>query len=170
MGKWKLSMGGEGLESSKYVRIENKVCTTDEYSRIYQLNKPVNDNLYMLFTPFGEVTKALGRKSLNEALALKDNIPIMSICFIGEDSIKIKTMNVKNYKSLQSKAAYQVLKFNACRKCYKCESACKFGAISIRNGVYNIDKDICIHCLSCVNPKYIADGCVMKGYLKSRRM
>lgn len=166
--KWKLSRGGEGLKSSKDVKVEKRVCTTDEYSKIYKLNKLISDDFYMLFTPFGEVSKELGRKIINEVLILKNKLPIISICPIEDNSVKMKTMNVKNHKTLQSKLAYQVLKFNACRRCRKCESVCSFGAISIRDGSYKINGNICSHCLSCVDSKRISYGCIMKDYLKSK--
>ena len=40
-------------------------------------------------------------------------------------------MNVADHEKLQRMIQYQVRKFNACRKCLKCESLCKAGAISI---------------------------------------
>lgn len=70
LGKWKLNKGGRGLPSSVDVKINKSTCTTDEYSKIYTLNKPINEDFYMLFIPFGEVSKELGRKVLDEILIL----------------------------------------------------------------------------------------------------
>lgn len=64
--------------------------------------------------------------------------------------------------------AYQVRKFNACRKCLKCESLCKAGAISIIGDRYSINADKCVHCKMCVNQKYLAGGCMMDKYLRTK--
>ena len=85
----------------------------------------------MMFTPFGNVNFELGRKLVGEILVLDPgtNVPILSIqAFTKDDyefSVKIKTMNVANHDELHIKTAYQVRKYNACRKCLKCESICK---------------------------------------------
>ena len=52
-------------------------------------------------------------------------------------------MNVKDHDDLQHMVGYQVRKFNACRKCLKCESLCKAGAISISADRYYIDPEKC---------------------------
>lgn len=168
-GNWKLIRGGQGLESSNDININKELCTSDENAMTYQLNKSVSDDFYNLFVLFGKVSKELGRKVINEVLVLRNNIPIISIQKRPNNAVKIKTLNVKDHKALHMRIAYQVLKYNACRRCYKCEGVCKSSAITIRNHKYVIDQDKCTHCLSCVSTKYISDGCIMKQYLKSRR-
>ena len=65
-------------------------------------------------------------------------------------------------------AGYQIRKFNACRKCLKCESLCRAGAISIRGDSYYIDPDKCVHCKMCVTAKYLSGGCMMDKYLRTK--
>lgn len=165
---WKSFCGGQGLTAAKDIKISTKLCTEDENAKTYSLNKPINDFFYDLFIPFGKVSKNLGRKSINETLVLRNNVPIISIQPKLDNTVKIKTLNVKNHKNLHTKIGYQMLKFNACRKCFKCEGICKFGAITIRNGIYKIDDKKCVKCMSCVNIKFIADGCTMKSYLRTK--
>lgn len=138
------------------------------------MNRPLNDEFLNMLTPFGRVSKELGRKLLNEVIVLdmKNNVPILSIQPFQqadyEYSVKVKTMNVAKHEDLQRMVGYQVRKFNACRKCLKCESLCKFGAISISGGIYHIDENKCKRCKMCVTAKYLDGGCLMDKYLKTK--
>lgn len=173
-GKWKARQGGNGVKSSQDVKIRYTNCTAEDHAKIYRLNKSVDDDFINLFTPFGKVSKELGRKLIHETLVLdtKTNTPILSIQPFSQDdyeyAVKIKTMNVANHDDLQRKAAYQVRKFNACRKCLKCESLCQFGAISITGNKYHIDEAKCKRCKMCITAKYLDGGCLMDKYLKTK--
>ena len=105
-------------------------------------------------------------------LDIRNNVPILSVQPFQqadyEYSVKIKTMNVAKHDNLQRMVAYQVRKFNACRKCLKCESLCRFGAISIAGGNYHIDEAKCKRCKMCVTAKYLDGGCLMDKYLKTK--
>ena len=105
-------------------------------------------------------------------LDYKTKVPIISIQSFGKDeegySVKIKTINVSDHEALQKMIAYQVKKFNACRKCLKCESVCKVGAISIVGDNYYINPNKCVHCKMCINPKYLSGGCMMDKYLRTK--
>ena len=124
--------------------------------------------------PFGKVSKELGRKLLHEVMVLdvRTNVPILSIQPFTQDgfdyAVKIRTMNVADHEALQRMASYQVRKYNACRKCLKCESVCPFGAITITQGSYKINEMICRHCKKCVSAKYLDGGCLMDRFLKSK--
>lgn len=173
-GKWKARQGGNGVKAAQDVKIKYTNCTAEDHAKIYRLNTAVNDDFLNLFTPFGKVSKELGRKLINETLVLDiaTNTPILSIQPFSQDgyeySVKIKTMNVASHEDLQRKAAYQVRKFNACRKCLKCESLCQFGAISIVGDKYRIDESKCKRCKMCVTAKYLDGGCLMDKYLKTK--
>ena len=173
-GMWKARQGGNGLVSAGDVKIKFTNCTAEENAKIYKLMQPVNDEFIELFIPFGKIAPDLGQKLLNETIVLdvKTNVPIISIQPFGQEefdySVKIKTMNVADHEDLQRMIAYQVRKFNACRKCLKCESICKVGAISIVGGRYSINANKCVHCKKCVNQKYLAGGCMMDKYLRTK--
>lgn len=173
-GKWKARQGGNGLAAAEDVKIRYTNCTAEDHAKIYKINKPVTDEFFNLFVPFGKVSKELGRKLLHEVMVLdvRTNVPILSIQPFTQDgfdyAVKIRTMNVADHEALQRMASYQVRKYNACRKCLKCESVCPFGAITITQGSYKINEMICRHCKKCVSAKYLDGGCLMDRFLKSK--
>ena len=80
-------------------------------------------------------------------------------------AVKIKTMNVAKHDDLQRMISYQIRKYNACMRCLKCESVCRFGAITITPDEYKIDENKCKRCKACVSPKILVGGCLMSNYL-----
>ncbi|MCI6591617.1 MAG: phosphoadenosine phosphosulfate reductase family protein [Spirochaetia bacterium] len=173
-GAWKARQGGNGLASSNDVKIRFTNCTAEEHAKNYALVHPFSDELVNLFVPFGKVNHELGRKIMHEVLILdvRTNVPIISIQPFTVDgfeyAVKVKTMNVADHEDLQRQIAYQIRKFNACRKCLKCESVCKAGAISITAEGYHIDEEKCVHCKMCVNQAVLANGCLMAKYLRTK--
>lgn len=173
-GSWKARQGGNGVAAASDVKIKFTNCTTEENAKVYQLKRPVDECLVGLFTPFGRIAPELGRKMINETIVvdLKTNVPIISIQPFSQDgfeyAVKVKTMNVAKHDDLQRMIGYQVKKFNACRKCLKCESLCKFGAISIIGDTYYINDKKCRRCKMCVTAKYLDGGCLMDRYLKTK--
>lgn len=173
-GKWKARQGGNGLLSANDVKIKFTNCTAEEFAKIYRLVRPFDDELVGLFTPFGRVAPELGRKILNEIIVLdsRSNVPILSLQPFKQDgydyAVKVKTMNVADHDELQRMVGYQIRKFNACRKCLKCESICRAGAISINSAGYFIDPSKCVHCKACMTAKYLDGGCMMDKYLRTK--
>ena len=173
-GKWKARQGGNGLEAAFDVKLQFTNCTSEEHAKIYKLVKPYSDELLNLFVPFGKLAPELGNKLLHEVLILDmaTNVPILSVQPFKQDgyteAVKIKTLNVKKHADLQRMAGYQVRKYNACRKCLKCESLCRSGAISMNGDTYYINPKKCVHCKVCVNQKYLAGGCMMDKYLRTK--
>ena len=173
-GKWKARQGGNGLEAASDVKIKFTNCTSEEHAKIYRLVRPFNDELVGMFTPFGHVAPELGRKLIHEVIVLdmRSKVPIISLQPFLQDgyehAVKIKTMNVADHENLQRQIAYQIRKFNACRKCLKCESLCKAGAISVSKDGYFIDPAKCVHCKMCVTAKYLDGGCTMDKYLRTK--
>lgn len=173
-GKWKARQGGNGIAAAEDVKIKFTNCTTEDNAKVYKLNRPIDDIFLGLLIPFGKVSQELGRKLINETIVLdmKTNVPILSVQPFSQDgydyAVKIKTMNVAKHDDLQRMAGYQVRKFNACRKCLKCESLCRFGAISIIGDEYHISESKCKRCKMCVTAKYLYGGCLMDKYLKTK--
>jgi phosphoadenosine phosphosulfate reductase len=173
-GAWKARQGGNGLPAAGDVKIQFTNCTTENHAKIYRLVRPMDDEFLNMLTPFGRVAPELGQKLLHETLVLdvKANVPILSVQPFEQDgyehAVKVRTMNVKDHDSLQHMVGYQVRKFNACRKCLKCESLCKAGAISISDDGYHIDPNKCVHCKMCVTAKYLRGGCMMDKYLRTK--
>ncbi len=173
-GKWKARQGGNGVPAAEDVKIQFMKCTTEDNANIYKLLRPVDESFINMFVPLGEIAKGLGDKAINETIILDidTNIPIISIRPFDQDgydfAVRIKTMNVEKHDDLQRMIGYQIRKYNACRKCLKCESLCKFGAISITGGEYRLDPDKCKHCKMCITAKYLDGGCMMDKYLRTK--
>lgn len=171
---WKARQGGNGLAAAGDVKLRYTNCTSEEHAKIYRLKRPFDDSFTGLFWPIGRVAPELGRKLLHEVLVLDRNtgVPILSLQPFTQDgyahAVKVRTMNVADHDALQRMASYQIRKFNACRKCLKCEALCRFGAISIRGGSYTIDPDKCVSCKTCVTAKYLDGGCLMDNYLRTK--
>ena len=173
-GKWKARQGGNGLAAASDVKIKFTNCTVEDHAKIYSLVRPFDDSFINMMVPFGLVSPELGRKLIHETIIVDAHtkIPIISIQPFSQDgydyAVKIKTMNVARHGDLQRMIGYQVRKFNACRKCLKCESVCKQGAIIISGDEYIIDSNKCVRCKKCVSAKYLEGGCMMDKYLKTK--
>lgn len=173
-GKWKARQGGNGLPSANNIKIRFTNCTAEEHAKIYKLLRPYDDELIGMFVPFGRAAPELGKKFLREIIILdsRTDTPILSVQPFQQDgyeyAVKVRTMNVTDYEDLQRKVGYQIRKFNACRKCLKCESICRSGAVSISSAGYRIDPDKCVHCKACVTAKYLDGGCMMDKYLRTK--
>ena len=171
-GKWKARQGGNGLTAAGDVKIRFTNCTAEDHAKIYRLVKPFDDNLIEMFVPFGKIAPELGKKLLRETVILdvNTNVPILSIQPFSQDGYDyaVKTMNVADHDSMQRMVGYQIKKYNACRKCLKCESICRQGAISIVGDYYFIDPQKCVHCKMCMTAKYLDGGCMMDKYLRTK--
>lgn len=173
-GKWKARQGGNGLASASDVKIKFTNCTSEDHAKIYRLIRPFDDELVGMFVPFGRVAPELGKKLLHEVIVLdsKTNVPILSLQPYSQDgyeyAVKVRTMNVADHEDLQRMVSYQIRKFNACRKCLKCESLCRVGAITINKFGYFIDPQKCVHCKTCMTAKYLDGGCMMDKYLRTK--
>jgi len=173
-GSWKARNGGNGVIAANDIKIRHTNCTTENNAKVYELNKPVNDSFFELFVPFGAIAPELGRKLVKETIIIdeKTKVPIISIQPFTQEgyehSVKIKTMNIKKHDELQRMMGYQIKKYNACRRCLKCESLCKHGAISMTKDDYHIDSKKCMHCKICVTTKYLEGGCLMERYLRTK--
>ena len=173
-GKWKARQGGNGLPSASDIKIRYTNCTAEEHAKIYSLVRPYCDELIGMFVPFGRVAPELGNKLLKEVIVLDERtkVPILSIQPFKQDgyeyAVKIKTLNVKDHDDIQRMVGYQIKKYNACRKCLKCESICRAGAINISGDEYYIDPEKCVHCKMCMTAKYLDGGCTMDKYLRTK--
>jgi len=173
-GAWKARQGGNGVKAAADIKIRYTNCTTEDNAKVYQLNKPIDDTFIELFVPFGRVAPELGRKLIKEIIIVDvdTNVPILAVQpFTHEGyeySIKVKTINVARHDDLRRMVGYQIKKYNACRKCLKCESLCSHRAISITSGEYRVNAERCKRCKMCVTAKYLEGGCLMEKYLKTK--
>jgi phosphoadenosine phosphosulfate reductase len=173
-GKWKARQGGNGLTAAKSVKLRYSNCATEEHAVVFSLDRPYSAELESYFCPIGKLAPELGRSLIRETVIIDPatNTPALSIQpFVQSDydnAIKIKVLDATRETELLRMSKYQVTKYNACRQCLKCESLCKYGAISIISGEYHIDPNRCRHCRQCVTDKYLEGGCLMRKYLRTK--
>lgn len=183
-GGWKARQGGNGLKYSSNAVLSFKPCVLEENAYNFELNRPIDDNLYELFKPFGIVDFNIGNKRLGEVYILdkKTKEPILKLRGkIGQNLLKVsllKTTKVfNNSKNTEMLIKNQITKFQTCIGCMACESVCKFNAITIKhlekqngekfNIAYKIDENKCASCLECI--KHFSGGCYMKKVLRTKQ-
>lgn len=173
-GKWKARQGGNGVAAAKSVVVDASYCATEDNAMIFSLEKPFSEELVGLFTPIGDYAPGLGRKLLDEKVFVdpRSGEPVVAVMpFVQpgyEYAAKVRILRQRDSETLLRQARYQIVKFNACRQCLKCESLCRFGAISITGDGYRIDPAKCVHCKQCVTDRYLEGGCLMRKYLKTK--
>lgn len=180
-GGWKARQGGAGIELSKNVAIDFKPCATDSKSFNYVLNKPITEQLYEFFKPFGILNFDMGKSRLGEVYVLdfKTKLPIIKLQGrLGTNELKISILNTPianrtKIAEIELKFKCQITKYQLCAGCHACENACKHNAIKlIKNGEsdcdyrYEIDENKCIHCFDCIN--HYTGGCYMRRVLLPR--
>lgn len=76
--------------------------------------------------------------------------------FSDADKVTAKVKNIYNKTPAMKIFKYIFHKAAACVNCGVCESNCRFGAISFKDGLY-IDRKKCVHCLQCHD---VSCGCL----------
>ncbi|WP_026835190.1 phosphoadenosine phosphosulfate reductase family protein [Eubacterium xylanophilum] len=178
-GFWKARQGGNGLEIAQKSIVTFEPCATEDNAFNYDLQRPITDELYELFKPFGYINKDLGNKRLGEVYVMnkKGEVVLVLKGRIGQTKLKvmIKKINIAKARSLsvaEGKIQCQLTKYQMCLGCKACESVCKHGAISIHedsngNIEYKIDDEKCVRCAECVS--HFNAGCYMRKVLTIRR-
>jgi len=173
-GWWKARQGGNGVAASDDILILYKKEKENPNRRIYRLKKPITKEFVNLLCPLGIISDDYSKTDCSETVLLdiKTKEPIILIREIKDEDYPyavvielLKCNNKLQRENYYRMFGYQVRKYNACRRCLKCESLCKQGAITIKGGVYRIDPYKCIHCQMCVTDKYLTGGCLMYKYL-----
>ena len=180
-GGWKARQGGAGIELSKNVAIEFKPCATDAKSFNYQLNKPITNELYELFKPFGDLNFEMGKARLGEVFVLDHYTkqPLIKIQGrLGTNELRLSILGTPiaartKTVEIELKFKCQITKYQLCSGCHACENICRHGAIKlIKIGEddtvyqYVIDENKCVHCFECIN--HYTGGCYMRRVLLPR--
>lgn len=178
-GGWKARQGGNGLEAAQTSIVTFEPCATDENAFNYELQKPISDELYELFKPFGSINQELGNKRLGEVFVINKAGKIVLVLQgrKGNTRLKviIKDFHIAGAKTLaiaESKIQCQLTKYQMCLGCKACESVCKHDAISVKDDgtgkiVYTIDDKKCVRCTECVG--HFNAGCYMRKVLCIKR-
>ena len=178
-GGWKARQGGNGLAAAQTSIVSFEPCATEENAFNYDLLKPISDELYELFKPFGYINKDLGNKRLGEVYVMNKAGKVVLVLQgrIGSTKLKviIKDIHIAKAKTLsvaESKIQCQLTKFQMCLNCKACESVCKYDAISVKDDgtgkiSYVIDDNKCKRCTECVS--HFNAGCYMRKVLSIKR-
>lgn len=183
-GGWKARQGGNGLEHSKNAVVSFKPCAFDEQSFNYSLLRPISEELYTMFKPFGIINTEIGNKRLGEVYILSKSTlePFLKLTGrIGMTELRVTVIKLiplfKNMRQVQECVNNQITKFQTCIGCSYCQSVCKFNALKVINSekgnvssssvIYTIDTSKCTGCLECV--RHFDGGCYMKKVLRTKK-
>lgn len=178
-GAWKARQGGNGIDIARRSIITFEPCATEENTYKYDLQRPITEEFYELFKPFGYINKELGNKRLGEVHILdrQGNILIKLQGRIGSTNLKVaiykkKIAGAKSMIAAEGKIKCQLTKYQMCMDCRACEGICKHNAISVKklgNGEisYTIDDKKCVRCGECIG--HFDAGCYMRKVLAIKR-
>lgn len=178
-GKWKARQGGNGVDYAKKTAVSFEPCALEENAFNYELKRPISEQLYELFKPFGYLNFELGNKRLGEVyVTRKDGRLVLKLQGrIGSTTLKVTIIDYKidgaaSVKAAEDKVKCQITKYQMCMGCRACESICKHNAIVIKedkegNLDYKILDDKCVRCAECVN--HYTAGCYMRKVLATKK-
>lgn len=178
-GSWKARQGGNGVAYAGKSVVSFKPCATEENAFNYELQRPITQELYELFRPFGYLNFDMGNPRLGEVFVLnkKEEILLKIQGRIGSRNLKVTILNpkiagAKDRKTAEEKIKCQLTKYQMCMGCLACESVCRYNALSVKekkDGTveYRIADDKCIRCGECVG--HFNAGCYMRKVLTIKR-
>ena len=178
-GKWKARQGGNGVDYAKKTAVSFEPCALEENAFNYELQRPISEQLYELFKPFGYLNFEFGNKRLVEVyVTRKDGRLVLKLQGrIGSTTLKVTIIDYKidgaaSVKAAEDKVKCQITKYQMCMGCRACESICKHNAIVIKedkegNLDYKILDDKCVRCAECVN--HYTAGCYMRKVLATKK-
>lgn len=178
-GKWKARQGGNGVDYAKKTAVSFEPCALEENAFNYELQRPISEQLYELFKPFGYLNFEFGNKRLGEVyVTRKDGRLVLKLQGrIGSTTLKVTIIDYKidgaaSVKAAEEKVKCQITKYQMCMGCRACESICKHNTIVIKedkegNLDYKILDDKCVRCAECVN--HYTAGCYMRKVLATKK-
>lgn len=178
-GNWKARQGGNGLEVARKSIISFQPCATVEDTFNYELQRPISEELYELFKPFGYLNMEMGNHRIGEVFVFDKagNVVLVLQGRIGSTRLKviIKKKNLAKAKTIENaerKIQCQLTKYQMCIGCKACEGICRYDAISVKddgqgNIKYKINDEKCKRCAECVG--HFDAGCYMRKVLCIKR-
>ena len=177
-GNWKARQGGNGVEMAQKSVISFTPCVTEENAFNYELQRPITEQFYELFKPFGRLDFEMGNKRLGEVFVInpQETIVLKLQGRIGRKQLKVtiyqnNLAGAKSLKAAEEKVKCQITKYQMCMGCLACEAVCKCNAITIheKDGeiLYQISDKKCVRCGECVG--HFVAGCYMRKVLTVKR-
>lgn len=178
-GFWKARQGGNGVEYAGKTVVSFTPCALEENAFNYELQRPVSEELYELFRPFGYLRFDMGNARLGEVYVVnRQGMPLLKLQGkIGSTQLKVTILSypiagAQNLRNAEDKIKCQITKYQMCMGCLACESVCRHNAIQIKElgeGAlsYRIDDEKCLRCGECVG--HFEGGCYMRKVLAVKR-
>jgi phosphoadenosine phosphosulfate reductase len=178
-GNWKARQGGNGLSYAQTSVITFEPCVLQENTVNFELQKPITEELYELFKPFGYINKELGNQRLGEVYVVskRGELLLKLQGKIGTTTLKVsllsrKSGNCNSFRAVEDKIKSQITKYQMCMGCLGCESVCRYGAINIvadKEGLvsYQISDQKCVRCGECIS--HFDGGCYMRKVMTIKR-
>ena len=178
-GGWKARQGGNGLAAAQTSVVAYEPCATDENAFNYELQRPITEEFYELFKPFGYINRELGNKRLGEVYVLNKAGKVVLVLQGRMGSTKLKVTikdthlaGARNLAAAEGRVQCQLTKYQMCLGCKACESVCRHDAISVKDDgtgkiAYTINDEKCKRCTECVN--HFNAGCYMRKVLCIKR-
>ena len=178
-GKWKARQGGNGLDYARKSIVSYEPCVKEENAFNYDLTRPITEELYELFKPFGTYQSELGNKRLGEAYFTDEDNNVVFVLQGRPGQTRCKVIvhredafHVKGMSKVREKIDCQITKYQMCMGCKACESVCRFNAITVKempdkSTSYTINEAKCVKCTECVS--HFSVGCYMRKVLTIKR-
>lgn len=178
-GFWKARQGGNGVEYANKAIVSFQPCALGENVFHYDLTRPISQELYEFFKPFGTLNFDMGNARLGEVYVLnRKQTPVLKLQGrVGQTELKVTILDshiarARTLKTAEEKIKCQLTKYQMCMGCLACESVCKHDAIKITqlpDGTlsYQINDSKCIRCSECVG--HFVGGCYMRKVLATKR-
>ena len=154
-------------------------CALQENTLNFELQRPITEELYELFKPFGYINYDIGNARLGEVYVLDKNGTLLLKLQgkIGSKTLKVSILNktaghCKSIKAVEDKVKCQITKYQMCMGCLGCESVCAKGAINIQTDhtgliSYKIVDHKCVRCGLCIG--HYDGGCYMRKVMTIKR-
>ena len=172
------------MEYSKNTVVSFTPCALEENAFNFELKRPITQELYTLFKPFGKIDFDMGNKRLNEVYVLDrvNGDPILKLTGrLNTTTLRVtvikKTGLFRNQISSEQVISGQLTKYQMCIGCGYCQAVCKFDALKVVNTApgnvsnstikYTINESQCVGCTECV--RHFDGGCYMKKVLRTKK-
>ena len=168
-GNWKARQGGNGLEAD-YSIVKFEPCATEELARNYQLTRPISEEFYEYFKPFGVISYPTNQKLFGEVTILdrRNQQPLFTLLGnVGQTHLKVRAYQNEYFRLLITRVECQLKKYQACFGCGGCPAICPQKAINLIGSEYHIDEERCVGCLKCI--AHYDQGCLAAKVTKTRR-
>jgi phosphoadenosine phosphosulfate reductase len=141
-----------------------KICSQSSMF-VYKFKEKISKNLLEFFKPFGPVRVI--DAGVQSFIAGSRN-PVTITGAIGKNEVRVNFI-ADHFSREKQLIEQQIRKAMNCVACGGCVGICPQNAISIVENKFHIDSWKCNHCKTCVEKKFIPNGCVALNYISTRK-